>query len=125
MYPARIAGARAPAVLELGVEQCQLGLRQFRYRTWLLPIGLANPVYHDRPLGFEEALERVNPGVILVDRHIDELMTEASSAENPNHLLHVGFEAFKARHHARLTCVIRDGTYGTMQVYLVPEASFR
>jgi hypothetical protein len=55
-----------------------------------------------------------------VDRHIDELMTEAANAESPNRRLNVGFEAFKARRHATLTCVIRDRTYGTMQVYLLP-----
>ena len=55
----------------------------------------------------------------------DELMTEAVNAENPNYRLHVGFEAFKARRHAKVTCVIRDRTYGTMQVYLLPDASSR
>jgi hypothetical protein len=52
-------------------------------------------------------------------------MTQAASVGNPNHRLYAGFEAFKQRRHPRLACVIRDPTYGTMQVYLlsVPTTS--
>jgi hypothetical protein len=124
-YESQVAGCIPPGSLVLGLQHYWLGLRQFRYRTWLLPIGFANPFYYDKQISFDEALERVNPNVILVDRYIDELLTEGANAENPNHQLHVGFEAFKARRHAKLTCVIRDRTYGTMQVYLLPEATLR
>ena len=124
-YESEVARCIPPGSLVLGLQHYWLGLRQFRYRTWLLPIDWANPFYYDKPISLDEALERVNPNIILVDRYIDELMTEAANAENPNYRLHVGFEAFKARHHAKVICVIRDRTYGTMQIYLLPDASFR
>jgi len=58
------------------------------------------------------------------DRYIDDLMKRATDVEDPNHRLYVGFEAFKARRHAKLTCVISDHTYGAMQIYSVaPSAS--
>ena len=121
-YESEVAGCIPPGSLVLGLQRYWLGLRQFRYRSWLLPIDVTNLLYTDAPIGLEEALDRVNPDVVLVDRHIDELMTQAASLENANHRLHAGFEAFKMRRHATLTCVIRDHTYGTMQVYVVPRS---
>jgi len=124
-YESEVAGCIPPGALVLGLQHYWLGLRQHPYRTWLLPIDLANPLYSERPIALDEALERVNPDVILVDRHIDELMKEAANPESPNHSVQVGFEAFKERRHARPACVVRDPTYGTMQVFLLPDKSFR
>jgi hypothetical protein len=73
-------------------------------------------------MSFDQALDRVNPTVILVDRYIDDLMTTAMDVQDPNHRLYIGFEAFKARRRATLSCVIRDRTYGTMQIYRVPPS---
>jgi 4-amino-4-deoxy-L-arabinose transferase-like glycosyltransferase len=122
-YESEVAGCIPPDSLVLGLQRYWLGLRQYRYRSWLLPIYLANPLYFSQPVNLDEALDRVNPDVVLVDRHIDELMTEAAHLENPNYSLHVGFEAFKRRRHAKLTCVIRDHTYGTMQVYVLSKGA--
>jgi hypothetical protein len=47
-------------------------------------------------------------------------MMKAMGIEDPNHRLYIGFEAFKARRHAKLSCIIRDHRYGTMQIYWVP-----
>jgi hypothetical protein len=49
-------------------------------------------------------------------------MKKATDPDDPNHRLYLGFEVFKARRHAKLTCVIRDHTYGTMQIYWVPPS---
>jgi hypothetical protein len=105
-----------------GLQHYWLGLRQYVYRTWLLAIGLALPRYSHEPISLDQALQRANPTVILVDRYIDDLMKEATPPEHPNHGLYVGFEVFKARRHAKLTCVIRDHAYGPMQVYWVPPS---
>ena len=69
-YESQVAGCIPPGSLVLGLQHYWLGLGQFPYRTWLLPIDLANPLYHDKPISLDEALERVNPTVILVDRYI-------------------------------------------------------
>jgi 4-amino-4-deoxy-L-arabinose transferase-like glycosyltransferase len=124
-YESEVAGCIPPDSLVLGLQRYWLGLRQYRYRSWLLPIDLTNPLYSTQPISLDEALDRLNPDVILVDRQIDELMTEAAHPENPNYSLHLGFEAFKRRRGAKLTCVIRDHTYGTMQVYLLSKESLR
>jgi hypothetical protein len=112
----------------LGLQHYWLGLRQYPYRTWLLPILLAQPRTYHEPMQLDAALERVNPDVILVDRYIDDLMTKAASPADLNHALYLGFERFKARRRMTLTCVVKNRTYGTMQVYLAPSqngSSFR
>jgi hypothetical protein len=121
-YEAEVASCIPPGSLVLGLQHYWLGLRQYPYRTWLLPIDLANPLYYHEPMSLDRALERVNPAVILVDRYIDDLMKKAMDPGTLNHRLSIGFEEFKARRGAKLICVIRDRTYGAMQVYLVPSS---
>jgi hypothetical protein len=121
-YEAEVASCIPPGSLVLGLQHYWLGLRQYRYRTWLLPIDMASPLYYHEPVSLDQALERVNPAVILVDRYIDDLMKEAAEPQDPNHRLYIGFEVFKARRHAKLTCVIKDHTYGAMQIYWVPPS---
>jgi 4-amino-4-deoxy-L-arabinose transferase-like glycosyltransferase len=122
-YEAEVASCIPPGSLVLGLQHYWLGLRQYPYRTWLLPIDLASPLYYHDPITLDQALERVNPAVILVDRYIDDLMMKAIDLQDPNHRLYIGFEAFKTRRDAKLSCVIRDPTYGTMQIYRVPPAA--
>jgi hypothetical protein len=119
-FEAEVASCIPTGSLVLGLQHYWLGLRQYTYRTWLLPIDMANPLYYHEPMSLDEALERISPTVILVDRYIDDVMRQATDPENPNHRLYVGFELFKARRQAKLTCVIRDHTYGPMQIYSVP-----
>jgi 4-amino-4-deoxy-L-arabinose transferase-like glycosyltransferase len=121
-YEAEVASCIPPGSLVLGLQHYWLGLRQYSYRTWLLPIDQSSPLYYHEPMSFDQALDRVNPTVILVDRYIDDLMTTAMDVQDPNHRLYIGFEAFKARRRATLSCVIRDRTYGTMQIYRVPPS---
>jgi hypothetical protein len=47
-------------------------------------------------------------------------MKKARDPADPNRQLLVGFDAFRRRRRAVLTCVIKDPTYGTMQIYAVP-----
>jgi hypothetical protein len=120
-FESEVAGCIPAGALVLGLQHYWLGLRQYPYRTWLLPIAFAQPhSYHDA-MDFDTALARVNPDVILVDRYLDDLMRTAASPADANHALYVGFERFKARRRTALTCVVKNRTYGTMQVYLVPS----
>jgi 4-amino-4-deoxy-L-arabinose transferase-like glycosyltransferase len=120
-FESEVAGCIPEGALVLGLQHYWLGLRQYPYRTWLLPIAFAQPRSYHEPMDLDAALARVNPDVILVDRYIDELMTKAASPTDPNHPLYVGFERFKTRRRTTLTCVVRDRTYGTMQVHIVPS----
>ena len=67
----------------------------------------------------DEALERVRPDVILIDRYMYEYFESIMSADHPDHDLYEGFQKFMARHGAELACVVQDVTYGTMRIYLL------
>jgi 4-amino-4-deoxy-L-arabinose transferase-like glycosyltransferase len=118
-YEGEVAACIPPDSLVLGFQHYWLGLRQFAYRTWLLPLSYAIPARGHDALSFDLAVERVNPDVVLVDRHWTDLIEATKDPGHPFHGVHTGFEAFAARHRMEPLCAIRDHTYGVMQVYRV------
>lgn len=117
-FTAEVAQCIPPGSRVLGLSHYWLGLRQFDYRTWLLPLYETNPRFTDTPIPFAAALGRVNADVILVDRYIEDLFVQTSSSSDPLHRLKVDFDAFSAERRLVPACVIRDRTYGAMQVYV-------
>jgi hypothetical protein len=119
-FESQIARCIPEGSLVLGLQQYWLGLRQFRFRSWLVPIYAANPQYADAPVGFDRAIERVDPDVLLIDPNIRAMFDDGRQPERqPAHDLTAGFDAYLSRHRVELICVIRDTTYGTMEVYRV------
>jgi hypothetical protein len=119
-YESQIARCIPDGSLVLGLQHYWLGLRQFPFRTWLVPASHANPLYH-APIRFDRAIEMVDPDIVLVDRFMQSLFDAAESPDAPYHHLRVGVEVFMARRHAEPLCVVRDRTYGVMQVYRTRE----
>jgi 4-amino-4-deoxy-L-arabinose transferase-like glycosyltransferase len=122
-FEGQVAACIPADSLVLGFQHYWLGLRQFPYRTWLLPLFYANPVLYHDAVPFDRAIERVDPDVVLVDRHWADLIEATKDPGHPYHSVHTGFEAFATRHRMEPLCVIRDRTYGTMEVYRVREAA--
>ena len=120
-YTGEVARCIPSGSLVLGLQHYWLGLRQFPYRTWLVATNNAHPAYSHDPVPLDEAIDRINPDVILVDRHIDTMLRNARNPSHPYHHYALGFQAFVARRGAQVTCVIRDRTYGMMRVYRVPH----
>ena len=116
-YTSQIAGCIPPDARVLGLQHYWMGLRQFEYRTWLLPINMSRPGWYDEPLTLQQALGRVDPDVILLDRFMTTYLDENASPGRSGHQDAVGTKAFMAERGARLVCSIRDHTYGTMHVY--------
>jgi hypothetical protein len=103
----------------LGLQHYWLGLRQFDYRTWLMPLNMAHPLYYDAPMPLDRAIEFVKPDVILLDRYMNDMLGEAEPASHPNHRYYVGLNTYLAAHTVEHACVVRDPTYGEMQVLVV------
>jgi hypothetical protein len=122
-YEAQVARCIPPGARVLGLQHYWLGLRQFEYRTWLMPLNMAHPLYTARPVPLEQALDVVRPDAVLIDPYMRALFADAASPAHPNHRYYEGWQAFMVDHHARPGCVIHDPTYGTMEVYIVPHAS--
>jgi len=49
-FTGEIARCIPPGSLVLGLQHYWLGLRQYRYRTWLMAVNYAHPLYHHDPL---------------------------------------------------------------------------
>ena len=120
-YESEIARCIPAQSLVLGLQHYWLGLRQYPYRTWLLPANLANPRFNERAVPLDEALDRIDPDIILIDRHMTALFDEAVKPDHPNHHLYVGFTRFMTRRRAEIACVVQNRTYGTMTVYRYPR----
>ena len=118
-YTRKVAACIPAGSLVLGLQHYWLGLREYPYRSWLVPAYLTHRPYSDEPLSMEAALEQVNPGVILVDRYMNEYFQRIAETGDPDHELYEGFQAFMSHRNAELRCTVEDNTYGTMRVYLL------
>ena len=120
-YTTDVARCIPPGSLVLGLQHYWLGLRQYPYRTWLVPVNNAHAIYSHAPIPFEEAIARVDPDVLLIDRYMERMLVNARDPAHPYHYQYLGFEAFVAKRGASISCVLRDRWYGNMQVYAVPD----
>ena len=107
-YEQQISACIPPGSLVLGFQHYWVGLHNFPYRTWLLPLNLSNPDFERNPVPLDVALDRINPGVILLDRHAWELFAATADPSHKYYYLAVGFEAFRARTKMVPKCVVRD-----------------
>jgi 4-amino-4-deoxy-L-arabinose transferase-like glycosyltransferase len=123
-FEARVANHIPSHALVVGLQHYWLGLRQYRYRTWLLPLlrtGQATDL--DEPVALDQALERVDPDVILLDRHMGGYFDSLSHPSHPDHETYAELQRFMTRHRAQIAGTVEDVTYGTMRVYWVNGAA--
>jgi len=120
-YTTQIARCIPPGSRVLGFQHYWMGLRQFEYRTWLLPIGMSRPEWYDENLTLHQALERVNPDVVLIDRFMANYLRDVAAPGHPFHSDGPHVKSFMDEHEAVLTCSIADRSYGAMLVYRVSK----
>jgi hypothetical protein len=120
-YTAQIARCIPPGARVLGFQHYWMGLRQFEYRTWLLPIGMSRPEWYGEDLTLHQALERVDPDVVLIDRFMANYLREVEAPGHPYHLDGADVKSFMDEHGAVLACSVTDRSYGAMLVYMVSK----
>jgi 4-amino-4-deoxy-L-arabinose transferase-like glycosyltransferase len=116
-YEHQIADCIPPGSLVLGFQHYWIGLHNFPYRSWLLPLDMTNPAYEAHPVSLDVALSRVGPTIILMDRFARELFDQAADPGHPYHYLATGFAEYRRERSLIPRCVVRDPTYGTMEIY--------
>jgi hypothetical protein len=116
-YEQQIAACVPTGSVVLGFQHYWLGLHNMSYRSWLLPLNMTNPAFETNPVSPDQALDRVNPTIILTDRYARQLFNQAANPTHPYHDLANGFDRFRARRPLVPRCVVRDATYGTMEIY--------
>jgi hypothetical protein len=111
-YPVFVAEVRqfVPAGSRvLGLHSYWLGMQDFNYRSFLVPLNLA-----DAGLPVDQALDQVDPDVVLLDtrmRAYFESLPPGGDGER--------FAAWLDRHAAQLLGRVDDPTYGLMEIYRV------
>jgi hypothetical protein len=78
---------------------------------------MSRPGWYDEELTLKQALERVDPGVVLIDRFMSNYLRDTAASDHPYHRDAADVAAFMAERGATLTCSVSDRTYGTMLVY--------
>jgi hypothetical protein len=116
-YEEQVASCIPPGSLVLGFQHYWLGLHGFPYRSWLLALNMTNPAYETQQVSLDVALDRINPKIILMDRFARQLFEEATNPAHPYHYLAAGFDLYRAERSLVPRCVVRDPTYGTMEIY--------
>jgi 4-amino-4-deoxy-L-arabinose transferase-like glycosyltransferase len=111
-YPALIADLRQylPAGARvLGLHSYWLGLQDFDYRSFLVPLNWA-----DEGLPLDQGLVRVAPDVVLLDSRMRDYFNSPEVSADRGR-----FYGWLGAHGARLIGRIDDPTYGLVEVYRV------
>jgi len=106
-YPTYVAEVRQyipSGAHVLGLHSYWLGLEDFSYRSFLVPLNMA-----DLGVPLDHALDAVDPDVVLLDARM-----RAYFLSVPDGAV---FSAWLTNHDARLLGEVDDPTYGQMQVY--------
>ena len=98
------AGARV-----LGLHSYWLGLQDFDYRSFLVPLNWA-----DEGLPFNQGLSRVDPDIVLLDARMRDYFGSSEAAGEGDR-----FQSWLQQHSARIVGRIDDATYGLMEIYLL------
>ena len=93
----------------LGLHTYWFGLEDFDYRSFLVPLNLA-----DEGLPLDQGLTQVGPDVVLLDARMRAYFDEPSVAADRDR-----FHSWMAQHDARVLGRIDDPTYGLLEIYRV------
>jgi 4-amino-4-deoxy-L-arabinose transferase-like glycosyltransferase len=104
----------------LGLPRFWLGLQENDYRTWAVPFDVARTP--EAGVSLRQALEQVDPEIVLVDADIAAAFAERAGSGHPHHRELVDVEAFFAARKAVLVRVLDDPTYGPVKVYRLARA---
>ncbi len=105
----------------LGLPRFWLGLQEADYRTWAVPFSAVRSP--GSRVTLREALEAVDPQIVLVDPDMARALEERAGVGRPDHSEFVEVEAFFTARRAALLTTLRDPTYGPVRVYRLEPAS--
>jgi hypothetical protein len=95
-----------------------MGLEDFDYRSFFVPLLWTDPQNTPRPLTFDEGITRVAPDIVLVNQRLLEYFSDdnAQAAENG-----ARFQKWMSDHHAEAIGRIDDAAYGRIEIYRIRD----
>ena len=106
-FVSEIRGQLPSGARVLGLHTYWLGLQDFDYRSFLVPLNLA-----DEGLPLDQALSRVAPDVVLLDARMRAYFDQPDVGAD-----HDRFYGWLAAHAGRVIARIDDPTYGLMEIW--------
>ena len=104
----------------LGMSQYWPALAQNEFRSYADIFFLTNPEYTPKPLNIEQALEQVEPDVIILDSILGDVMArgdDPTRSDPDSREFALRFHAYMDHHNAREVGRVSDATFGTLVVY--------
>jgi 4-amino-4-deoxy-L-arabinose transferase-like glycosyltransferase len=107
-----------PHAVVLGLHHYWMGLHHLKFRSWLLPLLLSNPVHYKlERLNLYDALDRIHPDIVLIDVHMRKQFELISAGEQPYSTWLRDFRRYMTDRHAQLSATVNDPTYGSIEVF--------
>lgn len=113
-FIAQVRSHVPPGSSVLGLQNYWLGFEAFEYRAWPVPLGQADPRFWFPARPLAEALDEVDPDVILLDARMRAYFDTAADDPRPQAAL----DWMADRGYERMA-VVEDVTYGRMDIYWV------
>jgi hypothetical protein len=123
-FIAQIAATIPDGAMILGLPHYWLGLRDYPYRTWLLPLLRSDPAFHHDPLTLTQALDTINPEVVLLDGHMRDCFVADGTPVAARHCDYAQFRHYMREHQARLSGGVDDPDYGRVEVYRLQHVRY-
>jgi 4-amino-4-deoxy-L-arabinose transferase-like glycosyltransferase len=98
----------------LGLHTYWLGLADYDYLSWTVPLLQIDASYWTPPLNIGQALDNAKPEAILIDPRIEDYLQERPLVAN-------AIYAWMAVRGFEQVAVVEDATYGPMKIYLPAE----
>jgi hypothetical protein len=110
-FSARVRQDLPPGARVLGLHTYWFGLEDVDYRSFLVPLTLADPRSQAQPVPLDEALDRVAPDVVLLDARLRDYFAGDGAPDGAR------FSAWLRTHDAALVDRWDDPTYGLTEIY--------
>jgi hypothetical protein len=106
----------------LAMSQYWPALAQNDFRSYADIFFLTNPEYTPEPMNIEQALQQVEPDVIILDSILGDVMArgdDPARSDPYSREFALRFHAYMDRHNAREVGRVSDATFGTLVIYRV------
>lgn len=122
-FTAQLARHISPQSKVLALQHYWLGLPDFNYRALLVPFFLVSERHSPMPISFYQALQQVEPDVIIIDEVMQNYFDEIASVDHPGHAILLDFNQYLLDHHAQIITQFQDPSYGRVTIYRLAEES--
>jgi 4-amino-4-deoxy-L-arabinose transferase-like glycosyltransferase len=111
-YVTRIRAHIPPGTRVLGLHTYWIGFEDTHYRSWWVPVAQMDAWYHTPQLTLDEAMQRINPEVVLLDERMRAYLVKPMDPKDPRPAqIKVWLQGWV------VVATVDDSTYGRMDIH--------